>query len=226
MMMRSTSRARTAALAVGVLALTMLLAACGGDDSTTGSGSKAGSTASSTGTAAAAPHNDADVAFATGMIPHHGQAVAMAELAATRASSPQVKKLAAAIQAAQGPEIEQMSGWLADWGEEVPDPQAMAMGSGHDMSDMTGEDSNTDGMSSDGMAGMMTADQMSDLAAASGAKFDTMWLRSMIAHHEGAVAMAEDELGDGLNVDALELAETIVDAQQTEIMTMRDLLAG
>lgn len=223
-MMRSTFHAGTAALGGGLLALTMLLAACGGDGSA-GSGHDMGSASDSptpsqsrTGTPATGPHNDADVAFATGMIPHHGQAVAMAGLAKTRAASAQVKRLAADIKAAQGPEIAQMSGWLAGWSEKVPDPDSMAMGMDHDMGDMGGD-------TASGMGGMMSSEDMSALMSASGATFDMMWLRGMVAHHEGAVEMSQVELEDGTNPAARQLAQAIIDAQQAEIAAMRSLLA-
>ena len=233
-MTRSTHRARTTALGGGLLAFTLLLAACGGDDSTTtgstGSGHGTGSsssgmpmspsgTSSPAGTPASGPHNDADVAFATGMIPHHGQAVVMAEMAESRAASPEVRQLAADIKAAQGPEIVQMSGWLAGWGEDVPAADSMAMGMDHDMGDMGGDDSS-------GMGGMMSSDEMAKLTAASGPAFDRMWLPGMVAHHEGAVAMSNAELAQGANPDAKKLARAVITAQQAEIATMRKLLAG
>ncbi|NEA31283.1 DUF305 domain-containing protein [Streptomyces sp. SID13031] len=56
--------------------------------------------------------NDADVTFATQMIPHHQQAVQMATMAARKATTAEVKKLSTAIKAAQDPEIKTLSGWL------------------------------------------------------------------------------------------------------------------
>ena len=230
----SAYRARTTALGGGLLALTLLLAACGGGDGSTtdpsGSGPGMGSsspgmsmspsgTSSPAGTPASGPHNDADVAFATGMVPHHGQAVVMAEMAEIRAASPEVKKLAADIKAAQRPEIVQMSGWLSGWGEDVPAADSMATGMDHDMGEMGGDDSS-------GMGGMMSSDDMAKLTAASGPGFDRMWLTGMVAHHEGAVVMSKAELARGANPDAKKLARAIVAAQQAEIATMRKLLAG
>ncbi|MEO7980078.1 MAG: DUF305 domain-containing protein [Sporichthyaceae bacterium] len=225
-MMRSTLRTRTAALGGGLLVLTLVLAACG-DDSTAGPGSAGTSpTSSSSGpattpspTPASGPHNDADVAFATGMIPHHGQAIFMAELAETRAQDPAVKELAAAIKAAQAPEIAQMSGWLVGWGAEVPDADSMATGMDHDMGSMGGDDST-------GLGGMMSADDMTTLENAAGTGFDRMWLTGMVAHHEGAVDMAKAELTKGASPDATSLARAIISAQQAEIRTMTELLAG
>lgn len=155
-----------------------------------------------------ADHNDADVEFATGMIPHHEQAVAMADLALEQ-GGPEVETLAEEIQAAQGPEIETMTGWLESWGEEVPE----------DMDHME-----MDGMDHSGMDGMMTPEQMEDLENAEGGEFDTLWLEMMIEHHEGAIAMSEDQVADGQNADAIGLAEDIAEAQQAEITQMQEML--
>jgi uncharacterized protein (DUF305 family) len=118
-----------------------------------------------------AEHNDADIAFVRGMIPHHEQAVEMSQLAADRAASPQVKQLAATIERAQAPEIEQMRGFLEAWGVE--------------------EDSSMGGMhhGGSGMPGMMSGQQMSGLDQANGAAFDRMFLQMMVMHHEGAVTI-------------------------------------
>jgi uncharacterized protein (DUF305 family) len=175
--------------------------------------------------------NDADVAFAQQMIPHHQQALEMARLAGTRASSSGVKELAAAIADAQDPEIETMTGWLETWDEKVPTDSATAMG--HDLDDMEDMDNmdNMDGdgdgddASSEGMTGMMSDQEMADLEDASGRNFDEMFLRMMIEHHEGAVEMAQTEQAEGEYAPALELAEDIETAQTTEITTMRELLA-
>ena len=152
------------------------------------------------------------------MIPHHAQAVVMAKMAQTQASDPKVKALAVDIEAAQGPEIEQMSGWLKAWGEKVPatDSSAGDMDgdmSGHDMGSMDGD-----------TPGMMSSGQMSRLGMASGAMFDRMWLRMMIQHHEGAVEMAGTEQADGHSPDAVALAKKIEAAQTAEISQMQEML--
>ena len=153
-------------------------------------------------TGAAAKHNDADVEFAQMMIPHHEQAVEMAQLAATRAASEDVKAIASRIEAAQNPEIEEMTGWLAEWDEDVE-----PMG----------------GMDPEG-SGMMSDSEMTELEAASGAEFDRMFLDMMVAHHTGAIEMAETEIADGQFADALALAEAIKSAQESEIAEMETLL--
>lgn len=156
--------------------------------------------------------NDADVAFATGMIPHHQQAVVMSDWAAQRATHPQVKALAERISAAQGPEIKTMTSWLKAWDQPVPDAYDPEHG-GHSMDSMD--------MESDGM---MSADDMETLDKAKGKAFDREFLRQMIEHHEGAVAMAKDEQKSGENRNAKALATSIITAQTAEIAQMRDLL--
>lgn len=201
-------------LRFGVLAVatTLVLAACGGSDGnddtmTAGSAAKASPTA----TATQAAFNDADVVFAQMMIPHHTQAITMAKLAATRAQSAEVKQVAQRIEAAQQPEIDTMTGWLKGWGTEVPAVESSSM-PGHDMSSNTG-------------TGMMTEEEMASLEAASGAKFDRMFLEMMIKHHAGAIAMAKDEISSGRNTEAIALAQKVAGDQTKEITQMRALLA-
>lgn len=210
------------------LATALVLSACGGSDSTGSSmgGMKQSSgttvttnpaTPTASGTPAAGAHNEADVAFATGMIPHHRQAVSMADLAASRAGSPEVKSLAARIRAAQGPEIARMSGWLAGWG--VPVPKGEGMGS------MDHSSGSSMGMGSDSGMGMMSDQDMQMLQGASGKDFDVAFLKGMTMHHRGALEMAKTELRDGQNGEAKELAQAIVDSQSREITQMTELLA-
>ncbi|SMF57633.1 DUF305 domain-containing protein [Streptomyces sp. Amel2xC10] len=191
-------RRTVAVVAAGAAAL--VLVACGGD-SDGGDGQAAASASAAQGT-----YGAADVAFAKGMVPHHRQAVEMAGLAAGRARSPEVKKLAEDIEKAQGPEIETLSGWLVSWGEEVPAPGAMD----HSMHSGTG--------------GMMDAEEMDGLKGLSGSAFDTAFLRMMIEHHNGAVAMAEVEQADGAYAPAKAMAGDIIASQTAEITRMNDLL--
>jgi len=147
-------------------------------------------------------HNESDVAFAEMMIPHHEQAVEMANLATRRAESQEVKDLATAIEAAQDPEIQTMRGWLESWEED---------GTSHEMSP-------------DEMPGMVDGKAMGDLGKATGAEFDRLFLTLMIAHHEGAIAMAQSEKSDGVHKGALSLADAIIETQTAEIKRMRTML--
>jgi uncharacterized protein (DUF305 family) len=76
------------------------------------------------------------------------------------------------------------------------------------------------------MSGMMTPEQMEQMGSATGAAFDTMFLEMMIAHHEGAIADSQRELAEGVNPEAKELANQIVEAQTAEIDQMRQMLQG
>ena len=76
------------------------------------------------------------------------------------------------------------------------------------------------------MPGMVDDGTMSKLESLKGAEFDTLWLQSMIGHHEGAIEMANTEIADGANADAKTLAQEIVTAQQAEIAQMKQMLGG
>ncbi len=76
------------------------------------------------------------------------------------------------------------------------------------------------------MAGMVDEATMTKLESLSGAEFDTLWLESMISHHQGAIEMAKAEIANGENVDAKRLAQTIIDTQQAEIGQMKQMLGG
>ncbi len=205
------ARALSATLAAGAAAA--VLAGCAGTD--TSPSGKSAPPKPSAATSATAPHNAADVAFAQGMIPHHRQAIEMSRLAAERARSEEVKKLADQIEGAQAPEIRTLTGWLRQWGVPV---------SAENMPNMNQGDGGHGGTGRGGM-GMMSADEMQQLAEASGAEFDRMFLTMMIKHHQGAVTMARTELRSGQYPPARQLAQKIIDAQQAEIATMKNLLA-
>ncbi|WP_017241325.1 DUF305 domain-containing protein [Streptomyces sp. SS] len=145
--------------------------------------------------------NSADFRYAQMMIAHHRQALTMTALAPQRAGSPQVKKVAERIAAAQQPEIDAMEGWLKNNGG--PREQ-----SGHDHHSMPG---------------MATEAQLAQLGKATGKAFDALFLKLMITHHEGAVTMAAEVLGDGNNVLVEEMANDVIAQQTAEISRMRSL---
>jgi uncharacterized protein (DUF305 family) len=208
-------------LAVSLTAATLLftLAACGDDGDT--KNATAEQTASN-----GDVFNDADIEFATAMIPHHAQALVMVDMTRGRELSGHMQQLTDQIQAAQGPEIEKMVDWLTAWDEPVPETMrdhvnaedSDGMG-GHDMGGMDDE-------SDPGMPGMMTDEDLADLESAHGQEFEDMWLKMMIEHHEGAIEMAKDEQADGVFKPAINLAESIETSQQAEIDHMRELLAS
>ena len=142
--------------------------------------------------------------FAQAMIPHHQQAVAMSDMILAKDGiDAKVTDLATQIKAAQAPEIAQMSGWLAGWGEN-PSP---SMGMDHDMG-----------------GGMMSQADMDALDQATGKDAARLFLTGMITHHKGAITMAQNEVANGQNPEAIALAQKIITDQQAEITTMNQLL--
>jgi uncharacterized protein (DUF305 family) len=141
------------------------------------------------------------------MIPHHQQAVEMAALVPDRSTNPELIELAKQISAAQGPEIDTMKVFLVQWNENPNDS------TGHKGHGST-------------MQGMVDEPTMTKLGSLTGAEFDTLWLESMIGHHQGAIEMAKAEIANGENVDAKGLAQKIIDTQQAEIGQMNQMLGG
>ena len=247
------TRSGAAALAA---ALTLALAACGGTTTTNTSSSSSAAATTTTPSAAtvsttsapgammsgsgsammsAAPsaadaqHNAADLAFAQQMIVHHQGAIEMADLAPTRAGSQQVKDLAVRIKAAQGPEIEQMQGWLSTWGAAMPSSTNASSSedtNGMDMGGMGSQGQMTSGGVTTAMSipGMMSDADMQQLTAASGTDFDRLFLQQMIVHHQGALEMAGTELAQGSSAAALALAQSIKTSQTAEITEMQQML--
>ena len=189
---------RRTRLIVAAAGLGMLLAGCGGSHDMADMATPSGTSGASA----------ADAMFAQMMIPHHQQAVEMATLAETRAASPEIRELAAEIKSAQQPEIDQMTAWLEEWGMPVMSgDQAMGDHGGH------------------GMSGMLTDEQLQQLADASGPDFDRLFAEFMILHHEGAIDMAED-VTDSKDPRVAALAAEIIQTQAAEIAQMQAFLDG
>ena len=199
---------KTLTLSALGLASVIALAGCAGTSGTTPASSmpgmgQTGMGISSSSAPAASDHNAADTMFTQGMIPHHAQAVEMSDMMLKKQGmDARITALATKIKAAQAPEIEQMTGWLKTWNE----PAQMA--SGHGMGD-----------------GMMGDDDLKRLDTAQGSEAAKLFVTGMIAHHQGAVAMAQTEISQGKNPDAIQLSKAIVTSQTAEIKEMQDLLA-
>lgn len=224
---------RTIALPAA-LAATLALTSCGTDSSTpsaSGTPSATG-TASVTGTASASgipsasgtPYpigppatgasNPADVEFANTMIYYHLHSEAMAELVPRHAKDARIKAIAPKFKKAQGPEVTRMAGWLAGGGLPPPSRQGWKV-SGHDMAGMGGPTKS-----------MTTEEEMTVLDKASGPAFDRMWLQLMIRNHQGALALAKTELAKGLNSEAKQVAQSVIDRQSAEIAKLQSILTG
>lgn len=162
------------------------------------------------------PYTDADVHFMTGMIGHHAQAIVMSQWAPTHGASSSVRILAERIINAQQDEIASMQQWLRDRLQRVPDPHTMGM-----KMTMGGEEHVML------MPGMLTDTQMKELDKARGPEFDRLFLRDMIQHHRGAVAMVKelfDTYGAGQDQTIFKVASDVNTDQNTEIARMEKML--
>lgn len=197
---------RRQVLTIGAAALAALVTvtACSSGNQAATSSTSAGTSAASSSAPAAQAHNQADVTFAQDMIPHHQQAVQMSDIILGKQGiDPRVVQLANQIKAAQGPEIQQMQGWLSQWGQPT-----MSMAPGMVM------------------PGMLADQDITALQNAQGADASKLFLTGMIQHHQGAIAMAQDEIKSGQNPPAVALAHSIVTSQQQEINTMQTILGS
>lgn len=178
-----------------VLAISLALAGCGA-----GATSGTATAPSSASVASDVVQDMDDLMFLAMMIPHHEQAVDMSALAADRAENDQIKALAAAIGATQAAEITQMQQWLDESGQKVSSDH-----SGH-------------------MTGMVSDEDMARLRSLSGHEFDHEFLQLMVAHHEGAVEMAQQVIASGESAKVKTLATSIDESQRAEIRQMKALI--
>lgn len=228
----TSSRRRTTAIAgIAGLGLAISLSACGSSNMTdSGKSADSGAIMSHSTMATAGAHNDADVTFATEMITHHKQALAMVDLTQGRTLAPAVQTLADDIRAAQTPEIQTMTGWLSDWDMTSPSGSPShdmgSMGATGSMSTASASADSMGEMGSSSMPGMMSDVDMTALKNASDADFQKMWLQMMVKHHQGAVQMARTERTDGRYQPAIDLAGQIIASQSKEIATMKRLLTS
>lgn len=219
---RPTSRVAWLAAAAGILAT---LAGCSASDTGTDRGVAAATSTATSDSRVIAPgrpgetaeviepgepfeiveggYSETDVRFVEQMIPHHRQAVEMAELALERAGDEQVRLLAERIAAGQGPEIIALEAWLTQRGLPVPPENAE-----HDHS----------------LPGMISPFQLDQLRDASGPEFDELFLTYMSQHHQGALDMAAAAVANGTDQLALEMAVDVDVTQSAEIVRMRELL--
>ena len=162
--------------------------------------------------ATALKHTAADTAFMQGMIGHHAQALEMVALLKTRTQTQDMKMLGLRIEVSQTDEIKLMQTWLRDHGETAPDEHAMHMQ--HDAKLMPG---------------MLSPEQMAQLAAAKGAEFDRLFLEFMIQHHEGALTMVKELLaspGAAQESNMFAFASDVEADQSAEITRMRRMRAA
>ena len=148
-------------------------------------------------------HTPADVAFMQGMIGHHAQALEMTALLYERSTWQDIRMLAQRIDVSQADEINMMQDWLVVRDE--------GMAEHHAHGTML-------------MPGMLTPDQMAELAAATESDFDRLFLEYMIMHHHGAVVMVEDLFaspGAAQESQIFNFASDVIADQSMEITRMR-----
>lgn len=141
------------------------------------------------------PDQPFDAQFIDGMIEHHQGAIVMAEEALTAAEHEELRSLAEATVAAQGPEIEQMSTWRESWYPALAPTGGMAMA----MGDM-------------------------EVSSDASKPYDQRFLEAMISHHQGAIDMATMAKAMAEHQEIKELADAIITAQQAEIEQMQEWL--
>jgi uncharacterized protein (DUF305 family) len=254
------NKIRTVATGVAALAAIAAVGACSNSATKEATSSVAPSTTATSTAMPAGAHNQADMNFAHMMIAHHQQAIEMSDIIlAKQGIDPRVVDLAKQIKAAQGPEIEQMQGWMSQWGmggmssmppmsgmpgmdhggmsgmpgmsdmpgmSGTPTTTTMPMPSGSMMPGMPGMDDMPGMGGMPGMDGMMSPAQMDALKSAQGVEASKLFLNGMITHHQGALTMAQDEVNNGQSPDAVALAKSILESQQTEIDTMNQILSS
>lgn len=147
-----------------------------------------------------------DEHFIEQMIPHHEDAITMANLAITLAEHSEIKTLANDIMRTQSEEIAQMKLWYKSWfGRDVPDA-SRSMGGGSNMM----------------MHGGMMGDEFDVKKLEAAEPFDKAFVEEMIPHHQMAVMMAQMLLSSTDRPDMKQLAENIIEAQTKEINEMRE----
>jgi uncharacterized protein (DUF305 family) len=186
-----------AARVIGIVVMAVALSACGRPGSPESAPSAPAEPVSSI-------HNSQDVMFAQQMIPHHQQAVDMSKMVPSHSANPTLQTVAIHIQTDQRAEISLLTDFLTRWGEPVAGHAPMPMA----------------------MDGMVDPATMNRLQTLTGTDFDTLWITSMISHHQGAVTMAEAELAHGQSPDALKAARLMITAQKREISYLTDLIAS
>ena len=159
-----------------------------------------------------------DIDFMQGMIHHHQQAVEMVDLLMKYGKSKAVLKLGERIKISQTDEIQFMRQWLQERGLAVPMPHEHMEHMGHGAMDMSAMAP---------MPGMLTAEQMKELAASRGSRFDHLFLTGMIQHHTGALIMVQDLFGSpatGQDSQLFDFATDVDNTQTAEIKIMKRLL--
>ena len=185
------------------------------------------------------PMSEKDVEFMQGMIHHHRQAIEMVALMKDRTDNEDLRRLGSRISHTQSEEMKFMERWLETRRQKIS--MDMPMSDKMNMSDMNMSAHKDHKMETDKMnmsahknhimlmPGMLTPEQMKQLAEANGPEFDRLFLTGMIQHHEGALVMV-DELfktaGAGQDPEMFTFATDVDSSQRAEIRIMKTMLVG
>ncbi|TDW30459.1 DUF305 domain-containing protein [Cryobacterium psychrophilum] len=168
----------------------------------------------------------AEAGFARDMQVHHDQGVQLGLLIRDRSIDEAVRLLGYDIVTTQGQQSGQMFGWLSVWGlSQAPPEASMTWMTLPGSTDGTHDNAGAH-QPGDPMPGLATDAQMASLTAASGVEADRIFLTLMIAHHEGAIDMAEAVLDRTGNSVVRSFATAVVASQQSEIKLMTEMLAA
>jgi uncharacterized protein (DUF305 family) len=151
--------------------------------------------------------NADDVAFANTIITNYKPGIDISALVPDRSTNPKVVAFAATSASALKSDVAILKVLLLQWNED-PDTQTGSDGRGTTMK------------------GMVDQATMAKLDSLRGGKFDTLWLQSMIGLDQGAAEVANVEIANGKNIDAVGLARQIVAARQADIGQMKQILGG
>ena len=185
---------RLTAVMLGATATVGLLAGCGGSNPE--------------------GFNDADTAYATGLISHHAQTLQLLDLTLGRDNlDPQIGTLADETRESRFDEAATAQEWLRTWGKKVP---KTVLEHNHDQGSVTFDTS---------IPGVLSSHQLHTLEQARGAAFAQAWLRELIAHEQGAAKLAADAIEDGRNADVVAFAQKDEKAHQQQVARLERLLA-
>lgn len=172
----------------------------------------------------------AEAGFTRDMQEHHDQGVELAMIIRERTQDEPVRLLAYDIATTQGKQSGQMSGWLAIWGlPQFSAEPSMTWMTRPTLAGESHEQSHTESavahVAGDPMPGLATNAEIAALTAASGIEAERQFLVFMIAHHQGAIEMAEAVLDRSTNATVRTFATAVVLSQQSEIDLMTGMLA-
>lgn len=159
----------------------------------------------------------AEAGFARDMSVHHGQAIELAFIVYEATDDPQIRRLAYDLINTQRAQVGMFSGWLQQWQLPQTSVRAPMMWADHAHAEPVESYADMPGMASD--------DQVAELRTLRGTAAEVKFLELMIEHHRGGVEMAQAVVPLTDRAEVQQLAQTIIDGQQSEIAAMQELLA-